>query len=134
MAKPRKPLALLKMDGGYRKDRHEDRPELPESESAVPDMPDFLKGASIKEWKRITKILKDRGVISLANAATLTQYCLMWGELADNYNGEGEPMGAAFHTSFRLVCSELGITPVSQNKISIPKKEEVEEDDFGGGL
>jgi hypothetical protein len=122
LSNQRKPLKLLKLEGGYRKHRHEDRTELPESESKAPDMPSFIKGAAAKEWKRIIKVLKDRGTLSLTNMATITQYCLMWAELEDNYKGGCEPMGAAFHTSFRLVCAEMAITPTSQNKISIPEK------------
>jgi len=133
MANAPKSTAVLKLAGTYRKDRHAERSPLPVEEAKAPTMPGFLSGASAKEWKRVIKVLKTRGNLSLSNMATITQYCLMWGELQDNYNGEGEPMGAAFHTSFRLVCAELAITPVSQIKISVPDKPK-ETEGFGAGL
>ena len=133
MANAPKSTAVLKLAGTFRKDRHAERSALPVEEARAPTMPSFLKGAASSEWKRIIKVLKGRGNLSQANAATITQYCLMWRELEDNYNGEGEPMGAAFHTSFRLVCAELAITPVSQIKISVPDKPK-ETEGFGSGL
>ena len=122
MARKRKPLKLLKLEGNYRKDRHGDRQPLLASEAVAPDKPEFITGAAGVEWDRATKALLERGTLSTLNMATLTQYCLMWAELENNYTKGGEPLGAAFHTSFRLVCAEMGITPTSQDKITIPEK------------
>ena len=118
-----KPVSILKLQGTYKKSRHADRVEITAADVAPPVKPSFIKGDAAKEWKRVTDLMAKQKVLHGLNQAVLTQYCIMWEQLCDSQGG-GEPLGAAFHTSFRLVCSEPCFTPASQHKMPAPPKDD----------
>lgn len=47
----------------------------------VPPMPDYLGRAAVKEWKRITPLLEELGLISGLDPAALGLYCQAYGRL-----------------------------------------------------
>jgi P27 family predicted phage terminase small subunit len=49
----------------------------------IPNCPRHLKGAALKEWKRITVELEKLGLISQIDRAALAMYCTAWGRHVD---------------------------------------------------
>jgi P27 family predicted phage terminase small subunit len=72
------PTKILKMRGSWRAKRNPDEPQYPVS---VPTCPGHLNEEARKEWKRITRLLKVQGLITLVDRAALTCYCEAWSGL-----------------------------------------------------
>lgn len=49
----------------------------------IPSPPKFLEGEALKEWKRITPILHELGLISQMDRAALAMYCSAYGQWAN---------------------------------------------------
>jgi P27 family predicted phage terminase small subunit len=45
---------------------------------AIPSPPELLKGEALREWRRITVLLKDVGLIAQLDRAILAGYCKAW--------------------------------------------------------
>jgi P27 family predicted phage terminase small subunit len=45
---------------------------------AIPSPPDLLKGEALKEWKRITPLLAEVGLMAKLDRAILAGYCKAW--------------------------------------------------------
>lgn len=131
----RKPLKILDLSKNRRPSRHADRaPDLESDQVKAPMPPDFITGEALVEWDRVSELMTKEGTICELHRAALTQYCLMWGALAENCtSNESEPLSAAFHTAFRLASTELGITPASRSKVPT-LKQEIKRSKFQGGL
>jgi phage terminase small subunit len=119
----RKPLKILDLSKSCRPSRHADRvPDLEPDQVKAPTPPDFIKGEALAEWDRVSELMAKEGTICELHRAALTQYCLMWGALAENcHSNDSEPLSAAFHTAFRWASTELGITPASRSKVPTMK-------------
>ena len=48
-------------------------------EVKIPSCPDHLSAEAKREWNRITKVMKNLGIISDLDRATLAIYCQAWG-------------------------------------------------------
>lgn len=70
----RKPASLLKLHGGYRKDRHGGT--IPDPPTTIPDPPKVVRGMALEEWHRITKLLAEINCITELDQAMLAAYCL----------------------------------------------------------
>ncbi|MGO4154352.1 phage terminase small subunit P27 family [Cupriavidus sp. YAF13] len=49
----------------------------------VPDMPKHLSREARKEWKRITPLLVEEGLIARMDRSLLALYCQAWGRMAE---------------------------------------------------
>ncbi len=49
----------------------------------IPTCPRHLKGAALKEWRRVSVELKKLGLISQIDRAALAIYCTAWGRYVD---------------------------------------------------
>ncbi|MDA8095576.1 MAG: phage terminase small subunit P27 family [Betaproteobacteria bacterium] len=49
----------------------------------IPRAPTHLKGAALKEWKRVTPELETLGLISRIDVAALAMYCTAWGRYVE---------------------------------------------------
>lgn len=49
----------------------------------IPACPKHLKGAALKEWKRITVELEVLGLVSKIDRAALAMYCTAWGRYVE---------------------------------------------------
>jgi hypothetical protein len=70
--RPRKPTALLKLTGAYRKDRHGDAPELP---VGLPPCPAWLGASSAELWPEVGAMLVGLGVMSAPMTLALAMLC-----------------------------------------------------------
>lgn len=137
-----KPLALKKLEGDIHKERWNQNQPDPEG---MPTCPSFLDYEGKREWKRITVILHNLGVIGETDRAILTGYCKLWSDFkryinmnkekspiikTDKGNIVQNPLENLIHkTAERLLRyeAELGITPSSRNRVVIDKDEKNED-------
>jgi P27 family predicted phage terminase small subunit len=68
------PIKILEMRGSWRA-KGKDEPQYPVS---VPICPAHLNEEARKEWKRLTQLLKDQGLIALVDRACLAGLCVAW--------------------------------------------------------
>ena len=76
-----KPIALRALEGG--RSRAHDLSAGVNPKIEVPDAPKHLGRSAVKEWKRITPILEELGLISGLDRAALDLYCQSYGRLAE---------------------------------------------------
>ena len=112
------PLTLLKGRGTARPDRHGKPDEQIQVEHKTPKQPRIghrylLDTEGRKEWKRVTRVLENAGVLTEADRSVLTQYCLLWQQMLD----DPEEFKAAQHTQLRLCAVELGFSPSSRARL-----------------
>lgn len=106
-----------------------------------PEPPSFLKGEALAEWNRVVPELQRLHLVKPIDAAALTSYCLAWQRLVqaqEIIDREGLlhtiPQGRvrnpavaiveAASKDIRMWCSEFGLTPAAEGKVS--------KDDGGG--
>ncbi|NND81301.1 MAG: hypothetical protein HKN50_02605 [Gammaproteobacteria bacterium] len=118
MSKQKTPYKPLELSGSYKSAKYER--DDPEERSLIPPTPPaILEGEALKEWERVSKIMIVQKTLTEAHRGILTQYCLMWADMLKRLEvGELTP---AFHTAFRLVTVELGLTPASAEKPKVHK-------------
>lgn len=94
MARPKKPVALKKLEGTYRKDRDADREKvektLARNENILfPDdvrisCPSTIKTTYVRSyWKKLTKMLISLNVLSPADIPQLEQLCIVLEKLRE---------------------------------------------------
>lgn len=132
MANPRIPDNVHKLKNTFEKHRHGDPSEKVQLEDKAPEPPSWIGREAKREWRRICKILKGKGVIAELDRPLLTQYCVLWEQLYRSVRprkvGRKMVIGsftASDHAQMRLLGTELGIGAISRSKIvTKPKSEE----------
>ena len=131
-----KPTAVLKLQGNFRADRHQDGE--PEPPLAIPEPPKSLKGEALAEWDRITKLLADAHCIAELDRSALAAYCTEWARyvnannklrLANTLLAESTKGTKMPHPLLRVsdralanmlrICQEFGLTPASRTRLNI---------------
>jgi len=133
--RPRKPTALKKAQGTFRKDR-----ALPDEMApalGVPTCPAYLDSIARKEWARVTTELAALGMLTLIDGAMLEAYCANY-SAAVRYQkradkrlmvrsrfGKMEPNPAAAEARkhwalVKAIATEFGLSPSSRSKVSAP--------------
>ncbi len=138
MARPVKPTALKVLKGTERPSRKNANEAFPGI--SVPSMPKHMSKEAGKEWRRITPLLLDLGLITEIDMAALTMYCVMWGNhvKAENMlrkhgliittpkgNDQVSPWVSISKHSMLAAHKflvEFGLTPASRTKVSAAKK------------
>ena len=138
-----KPSALKELEGNPGK-RAVNKKE-PKPEAGIPDCPDHLEGAARTEWNRITRQLKELGMISKIDRAALAICCTAWADYVKACNKlkkEGEviisengglyqnPWVAIKKRSMDQVLkfyAEFGMTPSSRSRVKVETPGEEEE-------
>ena len=116
----------------------------PKPASGVPQCPQHLKGDAKVEWKRVTKELRALGILTKVDRATLTAYCMAWGDLVKaekQIEEEGEVIvsdkGGMYQNPWVAIkkrsmdqvvkfAAEFGMTPSSRSrlKVELPGEED----------
>lgn len=116
----------------------------PKPASGVPQCPPHLKGDAKVEWKRVTKELHTLGILTKVDRATLTAYCMAWGDLVraeKQIEEEGEVIvsdkGGMYQNPWVAIkkrsmdqvvkfSAEFGMTPSSRSrlKVELPGEED----------
>jgi P27 family predicted phage terminase small subunit len=132
-----KPTVLKVLEGNPGKRRINDRE--PEAPAGIPDCPDYLDDEARDEWQRTGEVLRDMGLLSLADRTALAAYCTAYSrwvqaEAAVKKYGtivkspdKGFPMKSPYLTiadqameSMRKFMVEFGLTPSSRSRIKVP--------------
>ena len=134
-----KPTALKLLDGNPGKRRINDREPSPPA--GIPEAPGWFDDEARAEWFRISKILDDMGVLSLADHAALETYCTIYsrwvkaeaqvrkyGTIVKSPD-KGFPMTSPYLTvanqaleALRKLAVEFGLTPSSRSRIRLPSE------------
>lgn len=134
-----KPTKLKQLEGnpGKRKlNKSEPQPPI-----EVPDPPAILQGEASLEWIRITRLLKELGLISRTDLAVVTTYCVAWGEFFEaqdelnrhgsllvevGENGSMQPHPALSirrkaEKTLLAMANQLGLSPSSRSRLHVAK-------------
>ena len=101
----------------------------PEAKGQVEPCPDWFSEDAKEEWHRIIPELQAMGLIGKVDTAVVRAHCLVYGEVIATARS-GEPLKAAMLAQLRIGACELGLTPLSRAKLSLPETEKDECDDF----
>jgi P27 family predicted phage terminase small subunit len=140
MSPPRKPTKLKLIQGTARKCRL--NPDEPTPDVEIPGIPHHLSKEARAEWRRITPILEEHGIISQLDMVALAMYCQSWGDhvQAENMirrNGKmlkNEKTGIMYPSPWlkvsreskeiaRKLLKDFGLTPADLSRVSGKKKE-----------
>jgi P27 family predicted phage terminase small subunit len=128
--------------------------DAPAPKQAVPACPSFLSPEGKKEWRRVSKELLSVGLLTIVDRAALAGYCQAysrWKEAEEaiqehgltyeytNKNGStnvvARPEVSIARECLMLIkafCAEFGLTPSSRSRLTVPKNEKDEFEDFLG--
>ncbi|MCP5165588.1 MAG: hypothetical protein H6988_12980 [Pseudomonadales bacterium] len=117
MPGPTKKSAVIKsLRGTNRKCRlPEGGVELPPIDE-LPDPPDWLNVHAVKEWDRLTRLLKATRLLSEVSLSPLAHLCALHGRLAQSWSAGVPPTGHLYAQYLKL-CDGFGITPAAAQKI-----------------
>ena len=140
-----KPKSLLHLQGGYRPDRHSGGLDI---EPGIPTAPRGLGKYGRTEWEYVTKLLGELNILSKADRAALTMYCMAWehywraenlvkkhGELVKTATGElkRNPATMIRDKAWEHVmksAAEFGLTPSARRSVDPLGDGAKEEDPF----
>jgi P27 family predicted phage terminase small subunit len=126
-----KALALLK--GTYRPDRGAANPAMPVAE--LPSCPPHLDEEAKKEWRRVSRLLLNLGLLTKIDRAALAAYCVCWsrwveaegqlkeqGLMVKSPNGfdQVNPYLSVANKALeqmRGFASEFGLTPATRSRV-----------------
>lgn len=136
------PTKLKILKGSQKTERI--NPNEPEPTVAIPTPPAFLTEEAMTEWRRITPLLEDLGLIAHIDRATIASYCQTWGrieryealvaanergELCTSVNGHVQPspemavLNRAYDRLQKLL-TEFGMSPASRARVASSKPKE----------
>ena len=132
-----KPTFLKVLDGNPGKRPLND--QEPRPSQGIPDRPDWLDAEAQAEWERVTAELSDMGLLTLADRAALTAYCIAYSRWVDaeamvkkfgtivKSPEKGFPMKSPYLSiadqameTMRKFLVEFGLTPSSRSRIRLP--------------
>jgi len=126
--RPRKPTALLKLQGTFRKGRHAYRQDL-ELGGELPEPPEFLSEVAREEWDRVCTIGRYSKALSPADRGPLTLYCILWAELVASQH-TGETMQSSRMALLANLAGKFGMTPSERAKVQVPAEEKTGRNPF----
>jgi P27 family predicted phage terminase small subunit len=109
----------------------------------IPPPPEVLTGVALEEWRRLTPLLFDAGLLTHLDRTAVALYCVAWGDWLDAEahlrqfgtvvrkvrGGQGpSPWLRVANTAYaqmRALANELGLSPASRSRIHVdpPKPE-----------
>lgn len=128
-----KPNAVKKAEGNPGKRPLND--DAPPPDLKKPACPKQLNKEARKEWRRITKLLAEKGLIDQVQRSAISRYCQLWAEwlhavtkveeegaviFTDKGNAVQSPYISIAHTAAKLLAAleaEFGLTPSSSTRV-----------------
>lgn len=117
MARPRKPTAILELNGAFKKDPKRARPDEPETEKLGPP-PKYFKAAQKKIWNEIKSSCAD-GVLQKSDSFTVESLV----HLIEEFRDCPRVFQSAKMAQMQGILKQLGMTPSARASVSAPKKE-----------
>ena len=115
MPRPRKPTKLKILKGTFRKHRNNSA-DL-DIKSDPPKAPTWLLPEAKKEFVRVLKLYKDKGVLTGLDGPLLAIYCQLWAKFIQGERGEAEPLIAAQVNQMRGIARSYGLDPQSRSRL-----------------
>ena len=137
MGRPRKPTAVKKRQGTYRKHRAPKNPVVPPIK--YPSCPSGLDAGAKREWRRLQKILEPLAYITEADRGPLEDYCrtqsMIW-EAAKLVRQGLEIAMAKGHVNALLklqsqrdkLGGKLGLDPSERERLNVPVRLDADQD------
>lgn len=119
MARPRKPTAILELNGAFDHNPARKRPNEPKQSRPLGDPPGRLPESAVEYWHELVDMVppgvltrSDRWAVELA-AVTMSRFAI------------GDEIAASELNLLRSLLAALGLTPADRSKLSVPteKKE-----------
>lgn len=138
-----KPLAQHKLEGTFRKERHENKLYL-DAYKVAPKPPSNLGAEGNKEWQRIASVLVQNQILTPMDIKALEFYCMQFdiiydcyedikqkGVTAKGYNDNivKNPAWQTMKEAIELtnkIAAKFGLNPVDRMKITVKPQEEDE--------
>lgn len=117
--RPPKPVLLHKIDGTFRKSRHNSVPVM--EPSSLGNVPVWFTAGMRKEWHRITRDPVLKQILNHSHRPTIIHHCVLYERFLQDAKGERD-MTASERQTFHSIQMQLGWTPASSAKIRIPDK------------
>lgn len=140
----RGPLPLSAREQALRGRRGEPRTLADATPVSEPRMPRGLDPEARREWRRVTALLRERGVLHEVDRAVLTLYCRTWSRwlqvdaaLGEAYLHQGakstimNPLARLYRDLAQLLKelgAQLGVTPAARLRLPAPPQQEEEDD------
>lgn len=124
--RPRKPVAALKVNGGFRKDRHGDREHEPSSDTPV-TCPEWLAGDALDFWNDVVPKLRAMKILDGADAGSLIGLCVAWSNWRREQRayeaeiGKIHRVNSAWATFDRL-AGKFGLNPAARIRLATPEE------------
>lgn len=128
-----KPTAIKKLAGNPgKRPLNKNEPKLT---AKVLRVPDFLPDHAKKEWRRLARLLGENGIVTEADRAALTGYCIAWGRYVQaeenlkessmilvtdkgyQYQNPWLSISNKAAEEMRKWAVELGMTPSSRSRV-----------------
>ncbi len=110
------PHNLKLLQGNYRPSRHGAIPD--QLVCTYPEIPSYFNKRLIQIWIEVKNILEPHGYVDIVHSLTVEMYCKLLHESRTNTE-----FSAARLTQLRLMAADLGMTPVSFERMPRPKKD-----------
>ena len=128
MPTPRKPTAILKLEGDYYPSRHGDRSGEPQP-GGEPRMPAWMPERAKEFWNRNVPELIRTGVATSVDEESLVRMCIWYDEgqkLLDLREDERDPKWIyrfqAADKNLRDYMAKFGMTPVDRTRINVTRQ------------
>lgn len=130
--RPPKPTADLKLHGGFRPERHEDRAREPQPAGSAVQF-DELAGEALRAWEFCVPQLIAVGLATELDSMELCAMCNWWGEYqkyrtADDGNDYRRlNMAATAYKQYRVLAAKFGMTP--QDRVGLQGANPTQDDE-----
>ena len=139
-------LKLINGRGGNKDSAGREVKPAPGFVRLPPEAPDFLPAEARAEWDRVVPELQRLQILKPLDRAALTAYCLIWQRLVDaqadiaagkltTRGSQGQlvehpsvKVALAASKELRAWCSEFGLTPSSESRLSAGKGDDGAQD------
>lgn len=149
MPRPRKPTAVLHLNGAFKKnpDRAAARTGEPKFEKGIGEPPEWLDALAVEEWWRVVPDLEKAGVTCRVEAAALGCYCqavsrlrAAEAQIARDGITIVTPVGLRKHPAVtvadramvlvRSFAMDFGITPASRSRVAVAPADKLKDNEF----
>lgn len=87
------------------------------------DAPTWMTGEALSAWKRIVPEMVRLGIWTTADRDIVTAYCVVYDEIVRTVKS-GKELKASLVGQLRSLAAELGCTPSSRTRLTVPKPDD----------
>ena len=95
----------------------------PQPERETPQCPDWMPAIGRYQWDKIVPELDRLGMLTKLDSAILEGFCALYAEFVTTVQ-RGEPIKGALMGQLRFHAGELGLTPTSRARLTVPPGQE----------